>query len=122
MTDEQMNECREQLATIATVRHRLTKVTNWLECHSDITGKDPYVRTMDLVYQLNQTMEQLSFTTGQFMCFINPEATPDSILQAQQEGRAVVGCDFGSGESSTVEFTIDRTSNKIIGIHKKEGK
>lgn len=38
-------------------------------------------------------------------------------VETAKEGRAVVGCDFGSGESSTVKFTIDRTSNEIIGIH-----
>ena len=43
-------------------------------------------------------------------------------VETAKEGRAVVGCDFGSGESSTVKFTIDRTSNEIIGIHKKEGR
>ena len=87
MTDEQMNECREQLATITTVRHRLAKVVNWLERHHDISGKAPYVSPTHLAYQLNQTMDQLAFTIGQFMCFIDPTATPDSILQAQQEGK-----------------------------------
>ena len=87
MTDEQMNECRQQLATIATARYQLTQVTDWLERHHDIPGKDPFVKPGDLAYQLNRTMEQLAFTIGQFMCFIDPTGTPDSILHAPQEAK-----------------------------------
>ena len=65
MTDEQMNECRQQLATIATARYQLAQVSDWLERHHDIPGKDPYVNPTDLAYQLNRTMEQLAFTMGQ---------------------------------------------------------
>ena len=76
MTDEQMNECRQHLATIAVARKQMSDVATWLAENKDLKGYNPYTRMMDMATGIVQAAEMLKFVQAQFMCFMFPGGIP----------------------------------------------
>jgi len=76
MTDEQMNECRQQLATLATARHQLVKVSRWLVNHKDLKGYDPYTTPARIALGIVDAIVTLKFAEAQLLSYILPNGIP----------------------------------------------
>ncbi len=76
MTDEQMNECRQQLATIAVARKQMSNVATWLAKNKDLKGYDPYTRMMDMATDIVYAAEMLKFVQARLMCLMFPGGIP----------------------------------------------
>ena len=76
MTDEQMNECRQQLATITTARYQLAKVTDWLENHKDIKGYVSWTTPSRIALGIIDAIVTLKCAEAQLLSYILPDGIP----------------------------------------------
>ena len=76
MTDEEINECRQQLATIATARYQLAKVTDWLERHKDLKGCVPCPTPTRIALGIVDAILTLKCAEAQLFGYILPCGIP----------------------------------------------
>lgn len=76
MTDEQMNECRQQLATIATARYQLAQVIDWLVNHKDLKGYVSYPTPARIALGIISAIATLNCAEAQLHSYILPSGIP----------------------------------------------
>lgn len=77
MMDEQTNECRQQLATIATARHQLAEVADWLVNHKDLEGYVPYpTPARSIALGIIGAVVTLKCAEAQLLSYILPGGIP----------------------------------------------
>ena len=76
MTDQQMNECRQQLATLVTARKKLADVTAWLANHKDLKGYVSYPTPARIALGIVDAIVTLTCAEDQLLSYILPVGTP----------------------------------------------
>ena len=69
MTTEQMNECRQQLATIATARNKLADVAAWLANNELLEGYVSHPTPARLALGIVSAIAILKYTEAQLLSY-----------------------------------------------------